>query len=89
MKTLIIRLVLILQFFSLFYVSNDFRKCIILHFYILEYMGDLLSRAETGSLGSGSSSSGISSNSSSQCARPGPIDNSNLLAPNPYNVLNF
>lgn len=49
-------------------------------------MGDLLNRAETGSLGSGSSSSGISSNSGSQCARPGPINNSNLLAPNPYNV---
>lgn len=49
-------------------------------------MGDLLGRAETGSLGSGSSSSGISSNSGSQSARPGPIDNSTLIAPNPYDV---
>ncbi|CAH1641332.1 unnamed protein product [Spodoptera littoralis] len=49
-----------------------------------ESMGSLLWRAETGSLGSGGSSSGVSSAAAARGARaPGPVHNKRLLAPAP------
>lgn len=52
-----------------------------------ESMGSLLWRAETGSLGSGGSSSGVSSAAVARAQRhPGPVHNKRLLAPAPTAV---